>query len=196
MSNKNDLHLEEGEKEILIDHAYDGIQELNHPLPFWWSFTFYAGIVFALFYTVASMTGNMSSLQDEFIAEHKENLKLQAEFKKQNSSFDSAKYEAILKDDGIKKGKLVYETHCKSCHKENGAGGIGPNLTDQFWIHSKATPETNYPVVFTGVPDEGMPNWSEKLTDTEIYQVVAYVQSLKNTNAPEGKKPVGNKIED
>lgn len=195
MNNKTELHLEEGEKEILIDHVYDGIQELNNPLPSWWSFTFWAGIVFAIIYIAATFLG-APTLRDEFALEHVKNLKLQDDFNKKNGSFESAKYMAIMKDDGLGQGKAVYMKNCFSCHKENGAGGIGPNLSDEYWLYSKGTPESNFPVVFNGVPEEGMPTWSAKISEKEIYQVVGYIQSLHNTNQPEGKKPRGEKIVD
>lgn len=197
MSDKNNLqplHLEDGEKEILIDHAYDGIQELNNPLPSWWSATFWGGIIFAFFYTVYFMLG-APTLRDEFAKEHVINLSLQDEFNKKNGMFDEVKFQAIFKDDGVAKGKLVYETNCAACHKEDGIGDIGPNLTDEYWLWAKGTAATIYPVVFNGVPDNGMPTWSGTLTSDEMYQVVSYVQSLHNTNRAGGKAPQGDKVE-
>lgn len=194
MSNKTNIHLEEGEKELLLDHAYDGIQELNNPLPSWWRFTFYAGIIFGTFYIIFFFLG-APTLRDEFAIEHQNILDLQAQFKQKSGMFDEVKYQAIFKDDGINKGKVVFETNCVACHKEKGAGDIGPNLTDEYWLRAKGTPETIYPVVFNGVPENGMPTWSETLSEEELYQAVAYVQSLHLTNVAGGKEPQGNKVE-
>jgi cytochrome c oxidase cbb3-type subunit 3 len=194
-NNKNNLHLEEGEKEILMDHAYDGIQELNHPLPSWWSFTFYAGIIFAFFYILFFIVMGGPSLRDEFTKDYGKIVELQNEFNKKNGMFDEAKYQAIFKADGVKKGQTVFETNCVPCHKEKGIGDIGPNLTDEYWLWAKGTPETIYPVVFKGVPENGMPTWSGTLSNDEIYEVVAYVQSLHNTHLAGGKAPQGNKVE-
>lgn len=193
MSNKN-LHLEEGEKEILIDHAYDSIQELNNPLPSWWTFTFYGGIAFAIFYFMFFLMG-APTLREEFLKDHGLILEIQNEYNKKNGFFDDTKFKAIFKNDGINKGKQVFETNCVACHKEKGIGDIGPNLTDEYWLWAKGTPETIYPVVFKGVPENGMPTWSGILTNDEIYQVVAYVQSLHNSHRPGGKAPQGKKVE-
>jgi cytochrome c oxidase cbb3-type subunit 3 len=194
MDNKNNLHLEKGEKEILIDHAYDGIQELNNPLPSWWTFTFYAGIGFAFFYFMFFLMG-APTLREEFVKDHVKVLDLQNEYNKKNGLYDDVKFQAIFKSDGTSKGKIVFETNCVPCHKDKGAGDIGPNLTDEFWMWAKGTPESIYPVIFKGVPDNGMPTWSGVLTNEEIYQVVAYVQSLHNTHVPGGKAPQGNKVD-
>lgn len=193
--NNNNLHLEEGEKNILLDHSYDGIQELDHPLPSWWKFTFYAGITFAIFYFILYQIMGAPSLRDEFKKDYAEIKQLQDKFNQQNGAFDETKYLAIIKDDGEKKGLVVFETNCVACHKEKGIGDIGPNLTDEFWINSKGTPATNYAVVFNGVPDMGMPTWSQTLSSDEMYQVVAYVQTLHHTHQPGGKAPQGEKVE-
>ena len=197
MSDKNtDLHIEENEKHILLDHSYDGIQELNNPLPSWWKLTFYLGIIFAIFYFILYQIMGAPSLRDEFAKEWSSIKTLQEKFNSKNGKFDEVKFLAILKDDGVKKGQVIFQNNCIPCHKEKGIGDIGPNLTDEYWINSKGTPATNYPVVFNGVPDKGMPTWSQSLSNDDIYRAVAYVQTLHNTHQPGGKAPQGNKIVD
>jgi cytochrome c oxidase cbb3-type subunit 3 len=193
--NKTEVHLEEGEKHLLLDHNYDGIHELDNPLPTWWQYTFYGGIIFAVLYFILFQIMGAPNLREEFKKEFAKIQTLQEEFNKKNGAFDEVKYQAILKDDGVKKGEAVFTTNCVPCHKEKGAGDIGPNLTDEYWINSKGTVATNYPVVFNGVPDKGMPTWSQTLSNDEIYQVVSYVQTLHNTHTPGGKAPQGNKVE-
>ena len=194
--NKTEVHVEAGEKHLLLDHNYDGIHELNHPLPSWWKFTFYGGFVFAIFYFILFQIMGAPTLRDEFKKEYAKIQELQAEFSKKNGSFDEVKYQAILADSGVKKGEAIFNTNCVPCHKEKAIGDIGPNLTDEYWINSKGTPATNYPVVFKGVPDKGMPTWSESLSSDEIYQVVSYVQTLHNTHQAGGKAPQGEKVEE
>jgi cytochrome c oxidase cbb3-type subunit 3 len=194
--NKTELHLEAGEKNLLLDHNYDGIQELDHPLPSWWKFTFYGGILFAIFYFILYQIMGAPTLRDEFKKEYAVILNLQEQFNRKNGSFDEEKYNAILKDDGVKKGEIVFNTNCVACHKEKGIGDIGPNLTDEYWLWAKGTPATIFPVVFKGVPQNGMPVWSEAISSEEIYQVVAYVQTLHNTHQPNGKAPQGNKVDE
>ena len=194
--NKSGLHVKENEKHILMDHSYDGIQELNNPLPSWWKLTFYLGIIFAIFYFILYQIMGAPTLRDEFKQEWAAIQSLQEKFNRLNGNFEEAKYLAIVKNDGVKKGQVVFETNCIPCHKEKGIGDIGPNLTDEYWLWAKGTPATIYPVVFNGVPQNGMPTWSASLSNEEIYEVVSYVQTLHNTHQPGGKAPQGKKVDD
>lgn len=190
-----ELHVEEHEKDLLLDHAYDGIQELNHPLPSWWNFIFWAAIVFSTGYFVYYMFLGGPSLRDEFNKDYARVIEIQEAEKKKFGTFDEQRYQALLAQGGLKKGEEIYNNNCMPCHMEKGRGDIGPNLTDEYWLWAKGTPETIYPVVFNGVPENGMPTWSEVLSADEIYEVVSYVQSLHLTHASGGKAPQGNKIE-
>lgn len=196
MSEETTLHVEEDEKHLLLDHSYDGIQELNHPLPFWWQFTFYGAIVFSTAYFVYYQYMGGPNLRDEFNKDYAVIVASQEEFKKKEGLFNPETYAQFNNAEGIKKGEEVFTNNCVACHLEKGRGDIGPNLTDDYWLWAKGTPETTYPVVFNGVVDNGMPNWSEVLSKDEIYQVVAYVQTLHHTFQPEGKAPQGEKVVD
>lgn len=194
MKEETKLHVEENEKHLLLDHSYDGLQELNHPLPFWWQFTFWAGIIFGVLYIIYYIFMGGPSLRDEFNKDYAVIASKLKEYKQKESQFDPVVYAQYSTPEQIKNGKNVFNTNCIPCHLEGGSGDIGPNLTDEYWLNSRGTPETNYPVVFNGVPVNGMPTWSEVLSKEEIYQVVAYVQTLHNTHHPKGKEPQGNKI--
>lgn len=196
MSENTPLHVEENEKHLLLDHSYDGIQELNHPLPFWWQATFYGAIVFSSLYFIYYQMMGGPSLRDEFNKEYAVIVASQEEFKKNESQFNRETYIVHSTPAEIKKGEEVFTNNCVACHLENGKGDIGPNLTDEYWLWAKGTPETVFPVVFNGVVDNGMPNWSEVLSKEEIYQVVAYVQTLHHTHQPGGKDPQGEKVMD
>lgn len=190
------LDVRKDEEHLLLDHTYDGIQELNHPLPGWWNFGFYAGIVFALIYFIYYQFLGGPSLQDEFDRDYARVVAVQEEFRAANIAFKQAVYDQTVADGGVKKGAEVYETYCLPCHAETGRGDVGPNLTDEYWILAKSTPETIYPVVFNGSEENGMPPWGETLTAEELYQVVSFVSSLKNTRHKEGKAPQGEKVEE
>jgi cytochrome c oxidase cbb3-type subunit 3 len=192
---KYKLHVAEDEKHLLLDHNYDDIQELNHPLPRWWNIIFYTSVVFAIGYFSYYQFLGGPSLKDEFKQEYKAVVAAQEEFKRINSQFDPKHYDAILADDGVKKGFAVYELNCMPCHMEKGQGDVGPNLTDNYWILAKGTPESIHKVVFNGSEENGMPVWGELLTKDEIYQAVAYVMTLKNTYV-KGKEPQGDKVEE
>jgi cytochrome c oxidase cbb3-type subunit 3 len=92
-------------------------------------------------------------------------------------------------------GLAIYEENCLSCHEEGGKGDIGPNLTDSHWLNVKDTsPETVYKFVVVGNEDNGMPAWGDVLSKDELYQVIAYVLSVKDTNIPGGNEPQGEKL--
>ena len=196
MRKETTLHVEENEKHLLLDHSYDGIQELNHPLPSWWQFTFYGAIVFSTIYFVYYQFMGGPSLRDEFNKDYAIIVSSQAEFKKKQGIFNPDLYVKHSTPAEIKKGEEVFNNNCVACHLEKGRGDIGPNLSDEYWLWAKGTPETIYPVVFNGVPENGMPVWSEAISIEEIYQVVAYVQTLHNSHQPEGKAPQGNKVDE
>jgi len=190
------VHVEKDEQHLLLDHNYDGIHELDNPLPSWWQITFYGCFVFGILYWVYYTLMGGPNLRDEFNKDYAVVAAKHEEMKKTQGAFDLAKYDAIVAADGVNKGKLVFETNCVSCHKDKGAGDIGPNLTDEYWLWAKGTAETIYPTVFNGVPQNGMPTWGGVLSDDEIYQAVAYVQSLHHTKVAGGKAPQGTKYND
>jgi cytochrome c oxidase cbb3-type subunit III len=194
-NNKEETKLEvkPDEQHLLLDHDYDGIQELNHPLPKWWNVIFYTCCAFAVGYFAYYQLMKGPTLRDEFKVSYEKVLAAQAEFKRLNSAFNQEHYNAIVADDGIKKGEEVFVNNCLPCHAEKGAGDIGPNLTDDHWLVAKSTPDTIYNVVFNGSEANGMPAWAEVMTKDEIYQATAYVSSLKNTFL-KGKGPEGEKI--
>lgn len=189
------LDVKEDEKDLLLDHSYDNIQELNHPLPSWWNTIWGISIVFAFGYFVYYQFLDGPSLKEEFDVEYKAVVAKQDAFKKRESAFDEVYYTKIVSADGVKKGKDIYEINCLPCHAEGGMGDVGPNLTDDHWLIAKGTPDTIYSVVFNGSEANGMPIWSEMISKDEIYQAVAYVMTFKNT-FKKGKEPQGVRIAD
>lgn len=190
------LHVEPDEKHLLIDHHYDGIQELNHPLPSWWNFCFWAFIAISTGYFIYYEFMGGPTLREEFNKDYSKLLVIQEEYKKMNSAFKHDKYLAVANIEGFKKGEEVFVNNCLPCHAEKGRGDIGPNLTDKHWLVAKSTPETIYNIAFNGSEANGMPPWGEVLTSEEIYLAVAYISSLKNTFQKGGKAPQGEIIED
>lgn len=189
------LDVKEDEKHLLLDHSYDDIQELNHPLPSWWNTIWGISIVYAIGYFAYYQFMGGPTLREEFDKDFKVVEAKQLEFKKRESGFNQEYYAKVLTDGGVKKGKEVYDLNCLPCHAENGAGDVGPNLTDDHWLLAKGTPETVYGVVFNGSEANGMPIWSDLISKDEIYQAVAYVMTFKNTFV-KGKEPEGVKVAD
>lgn len=193
--NKEKNLILESEKEILLDHDYDGIQELDHPLPNWWKMTFYGGILFAIPYFIYYVMLGGPSLMDEYQAHWSVISEVRAEAALGQEFFDLMEYQAwVAAYDGLKRGAIVYEENCAACHLEKGEGDIGPNLTDAYWIHGDGGTEFLYKMVLNGFEDNGMPAWGDVLSQEDIWAVVAYVETMKNTNIP-GKEAEGDLVE-
>lgn len=193
MSEKNDPSVEvlESDKGLLLDHNYDGIQELDHPLPRWWLNIFYITIVFAGLYVGYYMMGPGLSLRAELDLAMKE-LDLKRPKEVPIVMDEEPKKESNV--DHVKLGGGLFVTRCAPCHGSQGQGGIGPNLTDSFWIHGKGNPNDLAKIVQTGVTEKGMPAWNEVLQPTEIKDVVLYLKSIQGTTPPNPKAPQGDKI--
>lgn len=176
---------------LIKDHEYDGIKELDNPLPGWWLTTFYGTIIFAVIYYIYYTFMGGPTLQDELkVAMNEVNANKAANVKTLSEEELTAKITPPV----IEEGKAVFATRCASCHGEKGGGLIGPNLTDNFWIHGTGTRADIYTVVSQGVADKGMPAWGELLKPEEVIAAVGFVYSLKNTNIPGGKAPQGNEV--
>lgn len=174
---------------LLLDHNYDGIQELDNPLPRWWVYLFALCCVFALgYFSYYTFFGGPT-----LVEELDQQLAKKSGASQQGQTVD---YTALVSDkDMISKGKVIYDSKCASCHNAQGQGLIGPNLTDAYWIHGKGTPEDIQKVVIEGVAEKGMLAWGTLLKPEEIQAVVVFVHSLKGTNPSNPKEPQGTKVE-
>jgi cytochrome c oxidase cbb3-type subunit 3 len=180
-----------------IIHVYDDIQEANHPLPRWWQVTLYGAVVFALVYyfdysVLHAQRSPRETYEDEQIALRRE----AAANAFASGNVDPAVLEGMSKDPAaVGDGHAIFASTCAACHRADGGGNIGPNLTDDYWIHGKGTPTDIYGCVHDGVPAKGMPTWGPVLGDKKVADAVAYVLTIKNTNVPNGKAPQGEKVE-
>ena len=173
----------------LLDHEYDGIQELDNDLPLWWLWTFYGAIIFSFIYWLHySFTGDGPSLDEELQASMSR-IEMQ-----RKAPTEVAGDSGPSKEELLQMGASLYKTNCASCHKADGGGSIGPNLTDEFWIHG-ADVASITKVIKKGVLDKGMPPWEAILRPQQVETVVAFVTSLKNTNVAGGKAAQGEKVE-
>jgi cytochrome c oxidase cbb3-type subunit 3 len=179
------------EKELLLDHDYDGIQEYDYPLPNWWLITFWGGIVFAVIYGAYSLTSNFQTIDEEFEQDYAVVLAAKEKAAKATSGIDETAYKSA----SLTNGKSVYNTNCLACHGENGKGGIGPNLADAYWLHGKATPTDIYEVIKKGVLTKGMPAWDAMLNKKQMLDVTAYIESIKGIKSEGEKAPQGEKVE-
>ncbi len=179
------------ENDKLLDHEYDGIQELDNNLPLWWLWTFFGAIIFGFIYWIHfSLTGDGPSLDEELT---RDMAKIEQQ-RKQSSQAASGGASSISPDQLVAMGEKIYKANCASCHKEDGGGSIGPNLTDAYWIHGADVGAIKQ-VVMEGVLDKGMPPWKAILRPQEVESVVSYVISLNGDNVKDGKAPQGEKVE-
>lgn len=181
----------ENEHEKSTGHNYDGIEELDNRLPNWWVGLLYASIVFALGYFGYYVMGDGPSL---FVQYEREQAAAEyAAYLRGDQKKEATEPEllAISKDLGRRKqGKEIYGAKCVACHGDRGQGGIGPNLTDEYWLHGANLVELAR-VVTKGVADKGMPPWGPLLKDSEVQSVVAYVRSLQGSRPAGAKAPQG-----
>jgi cytochrome c oxidase cbb3-type subunit III len=187
------------DEDILIEgHTYDGIQEYDNPMPRWWINLFWATILFSIGYCGYYMTGIGPSHLDEYEQELQlalEKKELLAKSSVQDTgtvtehSVSSRLIKAALSEDSIASGKTIYDSRCMACHGDKGQGLIGPNLTDNYWIHGGSMEEILH-IINVGVVEKGMIPWEAQLSEGERINVVAFIRSIQGTNI-EGKGPEG-----
>ena len=177
------------DEKLIRDHEYDGIRELDNPLPGWWLATFYGTIIFAFLYYIHYTFTDAPNLKQEF-----EMAMEQLKSIKVATTTLPSEDELVAKFNGSSQvsGKAIFISKCASCHGEKGAGLIGPNLTDNAWIHGKGTRSDIYKTISEGVLDKGMPAWAEMLKSDELSDVTSFVFSIKGMFAPGGKPPQGS----
>lgn len=182
-----------GEENLLLGHNYDGIEELDHVLPRWWLWLFYITMVFAAWYAGYYLLGSGPSSRQELTAAMKELDALKPTQVPETGNSAEALLAAFKDPTKINHGKEIFAAKCVACHGANGQGVIGPNLTDDFWIHGKGTLKDIASVIATGVPDKGMPPWGPLLTAEEQRDVGGFVHSIHGTNPAGAKPPQGEK---
>ncbi len=183
----------EDEEEIILDHNYDGIKELDNSLPPWWVYMFYATIIFAVVYLVRFevMDGDTPEMEyQQAVAEAR------AEINKYKASspdvFDVSKLELLTDAKDLKRGKAIFNLNCASCHLADGGGSIGPNLTDKHWILGGGIKNVFNTVSKGGRTGKGMIAWDKTLKAEDIAKVSSYVLSLQGTTPAKAKAPQGD----
>jgi cytochrome c oxidase cbb3-type subunit 3 len=182
----------EQEADRLLDHDYDGIRELDNALPPWWKYGFIITIFIAALYLLKyevwhsgpnpteEYNSEMTSAKeqvDNYLASMKNNVD-----EKTVTMSDAA---------GIAAGGVSFAKTCTPCHGTKGEGGVGPNLTDDYWLHGGKIADL-FKTIKYGYPDKGMQSWQATFSPVQIQELASYVKSLKGTNPPNGKAPQGD----
>ncbi len=184
------------EDEIEDSHVYDGIVEYDNPMPRWWVNMFWATVIFSVVYCGYYMTGYGTGSIEEYEAEMKLALDLKEQQKGEVSGGGTAEdlttrlVKAALSEEMIIKGTDLFASRCMACHADKGQGLIGPNLTDDYWIHGGSL-ERILHIINVGVVEKGMIPWEGQLSEEERFALVAFIRSIQGTNVP-GKGAEGD----
>lgn len=183
------------EKDIEIEHEYDGIKELDNPVPAWFNALFYSTITFGVVYLLVYHVFGWGPNQDqEYQREMALAERAKQEFLAQSANLiDESTIEVDATGTLATLGKAIYMANCAVCHGNAGEGGIGPNLTDEYWLHGGDIKDI-FAVVKYGVPDKGMVPWEQTLTPGQIAEVSNYIVTLFGTKPPNPKEPQGEKV--
>jgi len=183
----------EQEGEIILDHNYDGIKELDNSLPPWWLYSFYASIIFAAVYLVRYHIFEGPDQETEFEREMvAANLAIE-EYKKTAKDLVDINTVTLLTDaSDLSAGKSIFETNCVACHMADGGGGIGPNLTDEYWILGGGIKNVFRTLVEGGRDGKGMISWKATLKPLEMAQVGSYLLTFQGTTPTNPKAPEGD----
>ena len=182
----------EREGELLLEHDYDGIKELDNNLPPWWVYLFYACIIFAVVYFVRFEVMGADNQEMEFKKEMAQAQIDIAEYKKTAPDLMDENTVTLLTDPAdLAAGKAIYTANCVACHRPDAGGQIGPNLTDDQWILGGGIKNVFHTLVNGGRDGKGMISWKGTLKPKEMQEVASYVLSLKGSNPKDPKAPEG-----
>lgn len=183
----------EKEGTIELEHNFDGIKELDNHLPPWWKWLFIGtiawSVVYLIIYHVTSSMPLSTQEYEEEVAIARDNIQ---KLKASQPVVSIDENALVFTSDAtiIDNGKKIFIGNCASCHKENGAGGVGPNLTDEYWLHGGDV-KNIYTTIKNGVPEKGMISWSTILKPDEMRDVAFYIMSMKGTKPLDAKAPQG-----
>ena len=184
----------EQEADALLDHNYDGIQELDNALPPWWKYGFIVTIFFAVIYLLNfHVLGNGKNPTEEYLAEMSKAKIDKEEFEAQNKDKIDDNNVPLADATGINNGREFYTANCVACHGPKGEGGAGPNLTDDYWLH-KGSLNDIYNTIKKGYPEKGMQSWAVKFNPKEISQIASFISTLKGTHPTGAKAPQGDLV--
>ncbi len=179
---------------LISGHEYDGIKELDNKLPKWWLWLFYVTIAFAAVYAFRYHILNTGALQEEEYTNEVAAAEMKYKDLRPSSAIDASTVTLLSDEASLAEGKTIYDKSCAVCHLAQGQGLVGPNLTDNYWIHGCSIGDV-FNLIVVGVPEKGMISWKDQLTPTQIQQVSSYILSLVGTNPPNPKDPQGEPCE-
>ncbi len=180
--------MKEISESLLMNHEADGIRELDNKLPRWWVLLFYGTILFAAVYLTYYHVLGVGDLME---AQYQKEMKLgnalkagaMAKFEHSIATIEPSKDPGVLAG-----GRTTFLRLCAPCHRADGGGIVGPNLTDDYWLHGSKFAD-NVRTIWNGVPEKGMITWKNYLKPQEVFEVASYIYTLRGTHPPNPKPP-------
>ncbi|MCC6401340.1 MAG: c-type cytochrome [Flavobacteriales bacterium] len=182
----------EQEKDVLMHHEYDGIRELDNVLPPWWLWLFYGTVIWSVVFLLNVHVLDIWPTQEEEYRQEMAQAKadVDAYLAQFAGMVDETNVTALTDEAAIAGGRATFDAYCKACHGGAGEGGVGPNLTDDHWIHGGGV-QNVFKTIKYGVPEKGMIAWKAQLKPAEMQAVTSYILKLHGTNPPNAKAPEG-----
>ena len=192
-----DLVPMEKERDILLDHNYDGIKELDNVLPPWWVAMFYITIAFSVVYLAYYHVWDNPGSAEEYVMEMEQAQKSVNQYLAAKGTLVNESNVEMVEDEmALSLGETLFKTNCTPCHGQLGEGNsIGPNLTDKYWVHGGSIKDV-FRTIKNGVPEKGMIAWKTQLAPADIQKVASFILSLQGTNPPNAKEPQGELYEE
>jgi cytochrome c oxidase cbb3-type subunit 3 len=186
------------EKDLVMEHTFDGIAELDNPTPAWFMVLFYGTVIFAMVYLLSYHVFGIGMLQDEEYAvelKQADEAKTAMLLKPGNASAKVNENNVTLSKEPavLQSGAAIFKGACTPCHGEHAEGLVGPNLTDEYWLHG-GTVNAIFKTIKYGVPEKGMIAWEKTLRPKQISELSSYILSLQGTKPAGAKAPQGNKL--
>jgi cytochrome c oxidase cbb3-type subunit III len=182
------------EKDLVMEHTYDGIAELDNPTPPWFMYLFYSTIAIAVVYLFAfHVVGDGKTMTTEYAEEIALAEKANELYMKKFANSVNENNVTVLTDaKSMEDGSKIYAKNCVACHGDQGQGGVGPNLTDEYWIHGGSM-KSIFHTITEGVPEKGMISWKKSLNPIQVQHLVSFLSKFQGTNPANGKAPQGDK---
>lgn len=191
-SRMNSFKPAEEEKNLEMTHEYDGIRELDNRLPPWWLWGFYVTIIFAVVYLWRYHVAETAPLSEEEyrISVARAEAEVAEYLKKKGESVNENTVTYLDGADDLAAGAKFFASSCVVCHGAKGEGGVGPNLTDEYWLHGGDI-KSIFKTIKYGVDGKGMAAWQSNFSPKQMAQLSSYIKSLAGTNPPGGREPQG-----
>lgn len=178
----------------LLDHEYDGIREYDNPLPRWWVWIFAGSFWFSVGYFFHyHLSPNGQSVLATYEADLREAREAEAKASLAQPVSEESLGKLLTDAALMKDAQTLFAARCAACHGDRAQGAIGPNLTDDAWLHGRATLTDIHGIIEAGVPAKGMPAWGRQLSPIELRKLAAFVGTQRGKAVP-GKAPEGTVI--